>query len=299
MLTNLSGSPLREAGTSRRFGAHASLAYRCVVIGSLQTSCCAAARSACAVRPGGAAGAQLDFRVRGPAGTVAEPGARVIDIGAGDAPYRELFSAQDYLTLDHEQTPHTGNVDIIGSAEAIPVGAESSMRSCALRCWSTFPSRSRRWSSSTASCGRRPPDRHCAVRLGGARVSARLLPLYQGRDRVSAHSAGFANADVRPRTDSFTTLAQLVRNVGWVAGAAPDGLNELRSQARATLDELSDALVALAPLDVEHKLPLGFTVSRKPPGRPRDRGADTDPLSRAVGRLRWLGQGHDRLVQMD
>src|SRR4051794_17238837 len=33
-------------------------------------------------------------------------GARVLDVGAGDAPYRELFAHADYRTSDWEHSPH-------------------------------------------------------------------------------------------------------------------------------------------------------------------------------------------------
>src|SRR5437764_367537 len=53
------------------------------------------------------------------------PGARVIDIGAGDSPYRGLFAEQDYATLDHAETVHSGEVDIVGRADAIPAADAS------------------------------------------------------------------------------------------------------------------------------------------------------------------------------
>src|ERR1700724_2367838 len=48
-------------------------------------------------------------------------GSRVLDIGAGEAPYRELFCEHKYVTLDRADTPHSGEVDIYGHADAIPV----------------------------------------------------------------------------------------------------------------------------------------------------------------------------------
>lgn len=192
------------------------------------------------------------------------PGARVIDIGAGDAPYRELFSEQEYLTLDHEQTPHTGDVDIIGSADSIPVGAREFD---AVVCTQVLE---------------HVPEPVAALREfrrvladGGGLIATvpfaweehELPHDYFRYSRAGIEhlldSAGFIDVRVRPRTDSFTTLAQLVLNVGWIMGEAPDGNNALRNQARETLTELSEALVALAPLDAEYRLPLGFTVAAR------------------------------------
>ena len=38
----------------------------------------------------------------------AAPGARVLDAGAGDAPYRELFAHADYKTTDWTESVHEG-----------------------------------------------------------------------------------------------------------------------------------------------------------------------------------------------
>lgn len=194
------------------------------------------------------------------------PGARVIDIGAGDAPYRELFSEQEYLTLDHEQTPHSGNVDILGSADAIPA-ADADFD--AVLCTQVLE---------------HVPDPlaalrefHRVLRPGGRLIATvpfaweehELPHDYFRYTRAGMESllarAGFTDVAVRPRTDVFTTLAQLVRNAAWTVGTAPDGMDKLRTEARATLEQLSDALLALAPLDVDHLLPLGFTVSARTP----------------------------------
>ncbi len=51
------------------------------------------------------------------------PGARVLDVGAGDAPYRELFAHAEYVTTDWEQSLHEGalRADVIASADALPL----------------------------------------------------------------------------------------------------------------------------------------------------------------------------------
>ena len=45
----------------------------------------------------------------------------MLDIGAGESPYRELFHEHEYLTLDRADTPHSGEVDMHGEADSIPV----------------------------------------------------------------------------------------------------------------------------------------------------------------------------------
>lgn len=194
------------------------------------------------------------------------PGMRVLDVGAGDAPYRELFDAQEYLTLDHGETPHTGDVDVLGSADSMPVKDGSFD---VVVCTQVLEHVAE---PLAAMCEFRR-----VLRAGGRLIATvpfaweeHELPhdyfryTGPGAEHLLAR-AGFVNVEVRPRTDSFTTLAQLVRNVSWAAGSAPDGLDGLRSKARATLDQLADELVALAPLDVERRLPLGFTIAARTP----------------------------------
>ncbi len=188
-------------------------------------------------------------------------GARVLDVGAGDAPYRELFDEQEYVTLDHSDTPHSGAVDIYGSADAIPVDDQTFD---AILCTQVLE--------------------HVAQPLDATREFARVLRpsgvaivtvpfLWEEHETPHDYyrytrygiehvmrSAGFSDVEVRPRTDCFTSLAQLMRNAGWAMGSAPDGRDALRQQAREALEVLADALAVLAPLDVALTLPLGFTV---------------------------------------
>ncbi len=189
------------------------------------------------------------------------PGARVLDIGAGEAPYRELFCEHRYMTLDRADTPHSGEVDMYGSADSIPVDDGSFDVVLCTQVLEHVP---------------QPLDAlrefHRVLRSGGTMIAT--VPFvweeheapfdYYRYTRYGiehlARAAGFADVEVRPRTDCFTTLAQLLRNVRWAMGSAPDGMDALRRQAQEALDQLAEAVVTLAPLDVEMVLPLGFTV---------------------------------------
>jgi SAM-dependent methyltransferase len=198
------------------------------------------------------------------------PGARVIDIGAGDAPYGELFAAQQYLTLDHDQTPHAGNVDIIGSADSIPT--EDAVFDAVL-CTQVLEHVAEPLAALSEFRRVLVPGGRLIATVPFAWEEHELPHDYFRYTKAGIEHllerAGFVDLDVSPRTDCFTTLAQLLRNVAWVAGEAPDGLDPLRAQARTTLDGLSDALLALAPLDVDFKLPLGFTVFARAGGPAR------------------------------
>ena len=67
----------------------------------------------------------LDFMIR--AAREVLPGARVLDVGAGDAPYRELFERVAYTTADWEHSVHEDlpAVDITAPADELPVADSS------------------------------------------------------------------------------------------------------------------------------------------------------------------------------
>lgn len=188
-------------------------------------------------------------------------GANVLDVGAGEAPYRELFDEQQYVTLDREDTPHSGEVDLYGDAESIPVEDASFDAVLCTQVLEHVP---------------RPEDalREFSRVLDAGGILIATVPFlweehetpfdYYRYTRYGiehlARSAGFTEVEVRPRTDCFTALAQLLQNVGWAMGSAPDGMDPLRQQARDALNQMSQAVAALAPLDVNMILPLGFSV---------------------------------------
>jgi SAM-dependent methyltransferase len=188
-------------------------------------------------------------------------GGRVLDVGAGEAPYRELFDEHGYVTLDYADTPHSGHVDLHGAAESIP--AEDSSFD-AIVCTQVLEHVARPLQALVEF------DR--VLRPGGALIAT--VP-FAWEEHEAPHDfyrytrygiqqlladANFTEVEVRPRTDCFTTLAQLIRNARWAMGTAPDGLDGLRLQAQTSLAEIADALAALAPLDVAMIMPLGFTV---------------------------------------
>jgi SAM-dependent methyltransferase len=188
-------------------------------------------------------------------------GSRVIDVGAGEAPYRELFAAQSYLTLDRADTPHSGSVDLNGDADSIPAEADSFD---AVLCTQVL--------EHVAEPRNALREFHRVLRPGGLLIATvpfvweeheTPFDYYRytryGIDHLVCR-AGFENVEVRPRTDCFTTLAQLMRNASWAMGAAPDGKDQLRQEAREALELIADAMITLAPLDVNLTMPLGFSV---------------------------------------
>jgi SAM-dependent methyltransferase len=191
-------------------------------------------------------------------------GARVLDVGAGDAPYRELFEHVEYVTSDWEHSPHeeAAATDVIASADALPFDDASFDAVLLLQVLEHV----------------REPARVVAELLRVLRPGGQLVltaPLaweqhelphdyYRYTGPGLQHllgSAGFEQIVVEPRNDAFTTLAQLMTNVSWTLGSAPDGLDGRRREAGELLRALAGELAELAALDTQWMLPLGFRAT--------------------------------------
>jgi SAM-dependent methyltransferase len=197
------------------------------------------------------------------------PGTRVLDIGAGDAPYRELFAHVEYRTVDWAHSPHedAARSDVIAAADSVPLEAGSVNAILLTQVLEHVP-------DPRAVLGE-------AFRLlapGGrlfltAPLAWELHELPHdyfrytgpGLERL-ATDAGFIDAEARPRNDCFTTLAQLMHNVAFTMGRAPDGLDERREAAAIALTHMAHNLAALAPLDAAGRFPLGFELTARRPG---------------------------------
>jgi SAM-dependent methyltransferase len=191
------------------------------------------------------------------------PGAAVLDLGAGNAPYRELFAHTRYRTNDWSQSEHLGaeEADIVGSADALPVANASFDLVLCTQVLEHIAEPA----ATLAECFR--------VLAHGGRIAVTVPLLWEVHElphdyfryteRGLAHllsAAGFVELDIRPRSDGFSAIAQLMHNLGWAMGEADDGLNDQRAQVRQMLQELSEAFGALAPLDTKRLMPLGYTA---------------------------------------
>jgi SAM-dependent methyltransferase len=192
-----------------------------------------------------------------------EPNARVLDLGAGDAPYRELFAHTDYLTSDWTESVHAGghHADIVASAATLPVES-SSIR--LVLCTQVL--------EHIADPGQVLHECLRVLESGGrlALTVPLVWPLHElphdyyrytgaGVEHLLTQ-AGFVDIAIRARNDSFTTLAQLMLNVGSMMGRAPDGLDGHREQVQKIMSLLADQVARFAALDVNRILPLGYTA---------------------------------------
>jgi SAM-dependent methyltransferase len=191
------------------------------------------------------------------------PGTVVVDIGAGDAPYRELFDHCEYLTTDWEGSMHEGAVeaDVVASADLLPLADACADAALLTQVLEHVP-------DPAAVLG----EVARTLRPGGSLFMTvpfvwelHELPYDYWRytpaslERLLA-GAGFREIAIEARNDCFTTLAQLMRNVQWAMGRAPDGRDGEREAAAELLGQLAEGVAALAPLDAKGILPLGFTA---------------------------------------
>jgi SAM-dependent methyltransferase len=220
----------------------------------------------------------LEFAMR--AAEELPPGSRMLDVGAGNSPYRELFGHLDYESADWENSPHPGAraVDHIGPAHALPVPNGGYDAVLCTQVLEHVPN----------------PDAvarelHRVLRPGGrlymtVPLAWELHELPFDFYRYTPHGltrilgdAGFDELDIRPRNDAFRTLAQLLRNCGSMIGHYPDGRDARRDEAIGALWAMADQVAAYAGLDVRWVFPLGYSVvamragAEPAPARPLDR----------------------------
>lgn len=210
------------------------------------------------------------------------PGSKVLDVGAGEAPYRSLFDHVEYRTLDHPGSLHAPSEghDIVASGTEIPLadGSLDAVLSTQVLEHVAEPQRVLR-------------EMWRVLRRGGSLYATVPLAWEEhemphdyfrytrsGMTHLLAE-AGFVNVEIRARTDCFTTLAQLLRNARWSVGTTSGPDRAEAAAAFTRLEELADEVLSLAPLDSRGSFPLGYCVTAvKDPVAKRGRpAADTHP----------------------
>jgi SAM-dependent methyltransferase len=213
----------------------------------------------------------LEFMVR--AAAELPPGSSVLDVGAGDSPYRGLFEHLDYRTSDWENSVHPGAraVDYVGSADDLPVPDGSFEAVILTQVLEHVP-----------NPGDVLSELNRILQPGGRLYMTMPLTweLHElpfdffrytapGLQRL-LRDAGFEELEINPRNDCFATIAQLLQNISLTMGRYPDGRDVERAHAAAALSELAEQLLDFSPLDARQILPLGYSVRARRPGGPND-----------------------------
>ena len=185
------------------------------------------------------------------------PGARVLDVDAGGAPYGELFEHAAYETADwdgSEALPVEERAfDVVLSTQALehapePQRAVGELHRVLVEGGSLYLS-----VSLVRELQEPPPGDY--YRYTPSSLEFMLA------------GAGFEDVSVTPLNDCFATLAQLLLNARTTMGRSADGLDDRREEAAAVLEGLAEQLAPLGPLDVRWELPLGFAATaRRPAG---------------------------------
>jgi len=208
-----------------------------------------------------ARGPHLAFLRRAAAGVA--PGSTVIDIGAGDAPFRELFSHVNYVTCDWENSTYTPEPppDIRAPADRIPLGDATVD---AILCTQVLEHVPEPWTVLT--------EFHRLLKPGGRLWMTAPLVWYlheQPYDyyRYTSHGlryllerAGFADIDIAPLSDAFSTLAQLVSDLGWMMGRQSDNRDEQRGLIAQTMTRVASLIGSFSDFDAQWILPMDYSV---------------------------------------
>jgi SAM-dependent methyltransferase len=191
------------------------------------------------------------------------PGSSVLDVGAGDAPYRELFNHVRYVSTDWTESEHPGahTADVVAPADALPLRDASFDVVLCTQVLEHVPEPS----AVLAECFR--------VLERGGKLALTVPLLWQLHElphdycrytepgiRYLLGKAGFVDVIVTARSDGFTAVAQLLKNLSWTMLDVDDGLATRRAEAQHLLESLAEELARLAPLDDQQLMPLGYSA---------------------------------------
>jgi SAM-dependent methyltransferase len=151
------------------------------------------------------------------------PGARVLDAGAGNAPYAELFTHCEYVTADWPQSVHEGarRADIVASLEDLPVPDEAFH---AVLCTEVL--------EHIADPGRvlaelyrvlAPRGRMCLTTPFAWPLHEQPFDFYRYTPFALSHlleQAGFAEVSIDHRAGFLVTLAQMAEMMRWIYSAS-------------------------------------------------------------------------------
>ncbi|WP_299926457.1 class I SAM-dependent methyltransferase [uncultured Nocardioides sp.] len=196
-------------------------------------------------------------------------GSTVLDVGAGEAPYRELFAAHDYRTTDWNgsfYTPVTP-VDHVAPAHDLPL-ADGSVD--AVVCTQVL--------EHLAEPVAALHEFRRVLRPAGSLVVTVPLTWYLHEVphdyyrytpyglRHVLEKAGFEAVDIEPMNDSPSTIAALLHHLRWLLGSADDGRDERRIAAGDLMAEAARMVQSIGWLDTQWLLPVSYAATARAPG---------------------------------
>ncbi|MEI2712487.1 MAG: class I SAM-dependent methyltransferase [Nocardioides sp.] len=196
------------------------------------------------------------------------PGSRVLDAGAGNAPYRPLFAHCDYRTHDWSESVHDGakRADVVGDLASLPI--EDACFDAVLLTEVL---------EHIANPEQALRELHRILTPHGRLLITVpfVVELHEephDHFRYTSHGlrgllerAGFGDIGVEPLTGWFGTLANMLRHQG-LSTAAASGRRTLGQRAAGGTGLVLSALLAKAApkldarLDHRHALPLGWVA---------------------------------------
>ena len=197
-------------------------------------------------------------------------GSTVIDIGAGDAPYRELFEGLNYRTCDWENSIYqpTQPPDYVANAIDLPFDSDSID---GIVCTQVLEHVAEPWLAF---------DEFIRVlRPGGSLwvttpfvwfIHEAPYDFYRYTSyglRFLAERSGFDVVDVKPMGSSMATVSQVGELAGWLLGRSDDGRNGERDLVDKVGQRLAQVFSEFSDLDFQWILPLCYSMkAQKPSG---------------------------------
>jgi SAM-dependent methyltransferase len=190
-----------------------------------------------------------------------QPGARVLDAGAGQAPYREFFDHCTYVTSDWAQSQHpeAARSDVIAPLDNLPL--ESASFDAVV---------STQVLEHVAEPRTMLAELHRILAPGGrlwltvpfvGELHEEPFDFYRYTNHGLRHlleAAGFRELSVEPIGGYFSAMAALSRNCGLAIGATTKHADVPRRVAALIGRALASVLPSLDALDRRRALPLGY-----------------------------------------
>jgi len=205
-------------------------------------------------------------------------GAMVLDVGSGEAPYRELFDGHTYVTVDWAQQSAGWPVDIVAPANAIPLDTGSVDAIVCTQVLEHVP-----------EPGEVLDEFFRLLKPGGqlwltAPLTWYLHEIPHDYYRYTAwglrhllERSGFIDIDIQAMNDSMGTVAELLRHLRWIIGAVDEPIDERRAIAGDMFTQLAATVESVGYLDTQRLLPLGFSAEAiRPAGAPVSTVAATE-----------------------